>query len=75
MTKTFFEWGDASAHGPAGFVNNARLSRKVRTPFLDHDATQADNQRIFAAVKESCERLQTDYVDVFQVGLIDVEGS
>jgi len=30
MTKTFFEWGDAKAHGPAGFVNNARLSRKVR---------------------------------------------
>jgi aryl-alcohol dehydrogenase-like predicted oxidoreductase len=24
-------------------------------------------KRIFAAVKESCERLQTDYVDVFQV--------
>ena len=24
-------------------------------------------QRIFAAVKDSCERLQTDYVDVFQV--------
>ena len=24
-------------------------------------------ERIFAAVKESCERLQTDYVDVFQV--------
>jgi hypothetical protein len=23
-------------------------------------------KRIFAAVKESCERLQTDYVDVFQ---------
>lgn len=31
MTKTFFEWGDAKAHGPAGFVNNARLSRKVST--------------------------------------------
>jgi len=29
MTKTFFEWGDAKAHGPAGFVNNARLSRKA----------------------------------------------
>jgi aryl-alcohol dehydrogenase-like predicted oxidoreductase len=24
-------------------------------------------ERIFAAVKDSCERLQTDYVDVFQV--------
>jgi aryl-alcohol dehydrogenase-like predicted oxidoreductase len=24
-------------------------------------------KRIFAAVKDSCERLQTDYVDVFQV--------
>lgn len=36
---------------------------------------QADDQRIFAAVKESCERLQTDYVDVFQVRPIAVEGS
>ena len=42
---------------------------------LSSNMMQADNQRIFAAVKESCERLQTDYVDVFQVGPIDVEGS
>jgi len=73
MTKTFFEWGDASAHGPAGFVNNARLSRKVRT--LSSNTMRADDQRIFAAVKESCERLQTDYVDVFQVRPIAIEGS
>lgn len=25
-------------------------------------------QRIFASVKDSCERLQTEYIDVFQVG-------
>jgi hypothetical protein len=29
MTKTYMEWGDAKAKGPAGFVNNSRLSRKV----------------------------------------------
>jgi hypothetical protein len=29
LTKTYFEFGPAEAHGPAGFANNARLSRKV----------------------------------------------
>jgi len=33
MTKTYMEWGDAKAKGPAGFVNNSRLSRKVRPGF------------------------------------------
>ncbi|RSH94635.1 hypothetical protein EHS25_004439 [Saitozyma podzolica] len=51
MTKTFMEWGNAASYGPAGFVNNSRLSRK----------------RIFASVKASLERLGTDYIDVFQI--------
>ncbi|KAK8861539.1 hypothetical protein IAR55_002361 [Kwoniella newhampshirensis] len=50
MTKTYFQFGDEKRYGPAGFVNNSRLSRK----------------RIFAAVKDSLERLQTDYIDVYQ---------
>ncbi|KAK4688073.1 1-deoxyxylulose-5-phosphate synthase, partial [Tremellales sp. Uapishka_1] len=50
LTKTYMEFGDAKAHGPAGFVNNSRLSRK----------------RIFAAVKDSLERLGLDYIDVYQ---------
>lgn len=29
MTKTYFSWGDEKSYGPAGFVNNSRLSRKV----------------------------------------------
>ncbi|EIW66533.1 hypothetical protein M231_02287 [Tremella mesenterica] len=55
MTKTYMEFGEKEWYGPAGFVNNSRLSRK----------------RIFAAVKNSLERLQTDYVDVFQCHRFD----
>lgn len=29
MTKTYMQWGDPASYGPAGFVNNSRLSRKV----------------------------------------------
>nr|GFD51344.1 hypothetical protein [Tanacetum cinerariifolium] len=40
MTKTYMEWGAAKAHGPAGFVNNSRLSRKVGTR-SDESATKS----------------------------------
>jgi len=69
MTKTYMQWGDEASYGPAGYVNNSRLSRKVglsSTPNR-HDT---DSQRIFAAVKDSLERLGTDYIDVYQVRLI-----
>lgn len=29
MTKTYMQWGDEASYGPAGYVNNSRLSRKV----------------------------------------------
>ncbi|WWC68681.1 uncharacterized protein I206_102615 [Kwoniella pini CBS 10737] len=57
MTKTYMSWGDEKSYGPAGYVNNSRLSRK----------------RIFAAIKGSLERLGTDYVDVFQCHRFDYE--
>ncbi|WWC60253.1 uncharacterized protein I303_102819 [Kwoniella dejecticola CBS 10117] len=57
MTKTYMAWGDEKSYGPAGYVNNSRLSRK----------------RIFAAIQGSLERLGTDYVDVFQCHRFDYE--
>ncbi|WVW80092.1 hypothetical protein I302_102065 [Kwoniella bestiolae CBS 10118] len=57
MTKTYMAWGDEKSYGPAGYVNNSRLSRK----------------RIFAAIKGSLERLGTDYVDVFQCHRFDYD--
>jgi aryl-alcohol dehydrogenase-like predicted oxidoreductase len=40
LTKAFFKWGDEDSYGPAGFVNNGGLSRKVsisrhRWSFID----------------------------------------
>ncbi|WVQ64863.1 uncharacterized protein L199_003032 [Kwoniella botswanensis] len=57
MTKTYMAFGDEKSYGPAGYVNNSRLSRK----------------RIFAAIKDSLERLGTDYVDVFQCHRFDYD--
>ncbi|WWD05780.1 hypothetical protein V865_003863 [Kwoniella europaea PYCC6329] len=57
MTKTYMAFGDEKSYGSAGYVNNSRLSRK----------------RIFAAIKDSLERLGTDYVDVFQCHRFDYD--
>lgn len=54
------------------YTNQRGLSRKVRsTPFscdgwLAHSASVGDLQHIFESIKHSLDRLQLDYVDLFQ---------
>ena len=65
------EWFIKTTKDPEkyGYVNQGGLSRKVCG--FDHDDIRNINwtcliQHIFAAIKESLQRLQLDYVDVLQ---------
>ena len=76
MTKTYNTDGKLEDKGPAGWTNQRGLSRKVYIPHRHPNSVskaETSEQRIFASVKDSLERLQLDYIDVLQCHRFDKE--